>query len=91
MSETIETLKETIANADRMAAFLPAQHRMTYIVKAREARARLAELEAAAQPVHAGTGDGRMVCNGTYGGPAVNPKYDAGRITCPDCAAALNN
>jgi hypothetical protein len=49
----------------------------------------LADLEAAAQPVHAGTGDGRMVCNGTYGGPAVNPKYDAGRITCPDCAAAL--
>lgn len=48
-------------------------------------------IPADAQPVHAGTGDGRMVCNGSYGGPAVNPKYDAGRITCPGCAAALAN
>lgn len=47
-------------------------------------------IPADAQPVH-GTWDGRMICSGTYGGPAVNPKYDAARITCPDCAAALAN
>ncbi len=40
------------------------------------------------QPVH-GSWDGRMICSGTYGGPAVSPKYDRARITCPGCIEAL--
>jgi hypothetical protein len=42
-----------------------------------------------ARPTH-GTWDGRMVCNDTYGGPAVSPKHNPNGITCQDCRTALN-